>query len=645
MKKLAPLALLFALGAMLLNPPDGDACGPFLPEAQFAFIHQPTLGAFFAGRLGIVKPEYYRKYLVAAYRYFDGVPLTKAEIDGPAAPPARSGNAPDRWLAARNAVPGVNPIPSIDAFRFFQRGADYINFQNCLDDSFDSAASALAARSKQWGASAPATLDWLAGQDAVFANCGENPPLQLPAPAPASANPLLKADRQYQHAAALFYAMHYDEADSAFRDIGQPYLAARALLRKATVAGAASLPQAETALRAVLADPAQRRFHDSARGLLLFIAGRLHPMDRMTALAAALSKPDPKFDDDLTDFTALWDRSNAGPVQTSELADWITTFQARQSQHAVERWRATKSKTWLMAALASAGPKDSAVSDLVAAARAIAKNDPAYPTAVAYAIRLVPPDQARAWATEALPQAEPELANALHAERLKLARNFTEFLTDAPRVPVAETTDLEDEDVEDTKPLFDTDAATVFNAKTPLSQWIEAAGSPLLPPRLQTLVAQTAWVRAVLLNKLNDAAPLAKRAGLQPAGPSHFDAIDFMLHNPGVTPLLRAGYLRREPVAELDELRDNWWDLKPADAGEIPSTMLNGPDYLCAETLAWAKAHPEDPRVPEALHLAVRTTRYGQTDKETTNYSKACFQLLHSKYPTSKWAALTKYWY
>jgi TolA-binding protein len=59
----------------------------------------------------------------------------------------------------------------------------------------------------------------------------------------------------------------------------------------------------------------------------------------------------------------------------------------------------------------------------------------------------------------------------------------------------------------------------------------------------------------------------------------------------------------------------------------------------------FARAHPDDPRVPEALHLAVRSTRLGCTDDQNTKHSKAAFQLLHRNYPRSDWAAKTKYWY
>ena len=48
--------------------------------------------------------------------------------------------------------------------------------------------------------------------------------------------------------------------------------------------------------------------------------------------------------------------------------------------------------------------------------------------------------------------------------------------------------------------------------------------------------------------------------------------------------------------------------------------------------------------VPEALHLAVRTTRY-TNGVHTTTFPKQAFVLLHAKYPESSWAAATPYWY
>ena len=62
---------------------------------------------------------------------------------------------------------------------------------------------------------------------------------------------------------------------------------------------------------------------------------------------------------------------------------------------------------------------------------------------------------------------------------------------------------------------------------------------------------------------------------------------------------------------------------------------------------AWERPapHPKDPRVPEALHLAVRATRVGCTDVGSSAESKAAFQLLHRQYPQSEWAKNTKYYF
>jgi hypothetical protein len=74
-------------------------------------------------------------------------------------------------------------------------------------------------------------------------------------------------------------------------------------------------------------------------------------------------------------------------------------------------------------------------------------------------------------------------------------------------------------------------------------------------------------------------------------------------------------------------------------------------DYLPATVLQWVKAHPDDQRDPEALHFAVRATRYGchnaakSDGKPAKNYSREAFQLLHTKYEGSQWAKETPYWF
>src|SRR5262249_30189558 len=146
-------------------------------------------------------------------------------------------------------------------------------------------------RARQFGAESATVISWAQAQDQVFANCsgGEN----VPAPAPADAPPLARADRAYQVAAADFYAMKFDEAARQFDAIAKdgaspwrqtaPLLVARSLIRKATLQennDAAILAQAEAQLKRALEDPNLTATHDSARRLVDFIRFRLDPEKR-----------------------------------------------------------------------------------------------------------------------------------------------------------------------------------------------------------------------------------------------------------------------------------------------------------------------------------------------------------------------------
>jgi hypothetical protein len=474
-----------------------------------------------------------------------------------------------------------------------------------------------------------------------------------------------------------------------------------------------ALAAAEKALSSILSDPAEKRWHASARGLRDFVRGQLRPEDRMVELGNALAKPQSgaAFRQALTDYTTLWDREDKAPAARSELADWIATLQAGDASHAIERWRGEGSAAWLAAALVSAKPSDPAAPELVAAARKIGTASPAYATAACHGIRLLTAhnerDEARKWADEVLAAKLGVPAhNAFLAERFAVARDFQELLRYAPRQPMAATVAEADQDMEhqwrkvDTSTTFDRDSAGAFNSKLPLRYWAEAAGAETLPRRLRGEIAAAGWVRAVLLDQPELARQLASRAAeLRPElaesmrryaaeqapDRARFDAAYTMLRNPGLAPIVRTGFGRLAKVNRMDDLRDNWWLLQAGNQrwfhwsgsesyvndaelerrnapaleflpaaegaeGENESKALDtnvpiAPDYLCAQTLAWAGAHRDDPRVPEALHLCVRAGHLGMTGAGTSAWSKRAFQLLHTRYPKSEWAEKTKFWY
>ena len=168
-----------------------------------------------------------------------------------------------------------------------------------------------------------------------------------------------------------------------------------------------------------------------------------------------------------------------------------------------------------------------------------------------------------------------------------------------------------------------------------------------------------------------------------------------MFETPGWQPLVESGPGRdADSVDALNNYRQNWWCAWKRPAG-VPDDKYDGndyetaakitgpllllyasgkvasPEFLNAEqraqaekewnalaatgpalqslgqaVLAFAEAHPEDPRVPEALHNVVRVSRYGcYSTAAKSNYSKAAFEALHKHYPDSPWTKKTPYFF
>jgi hypothetical protein len=253
------------------------------------------------------------------------------------------------------------------------------------------------------------------------------------------------------------------------------------------------------------------------------------------------------------------------------------------------------------------------------------------------------------------------------------------------------------------EPAFDVDSVQVLNGHTPLELLKDAARGGVLPKNLRAEVAKAAWVRAVLVGdeaSAREIAPMLQR--LTPelqrpldaylhAGDSaarRFSAVWLMLKFPGLRPHVVPGFGRLTQLGRMDHLGDNWWCAVSPDPeklslgtnGHVPqlnnplhavySTGAPGaqflsasqknkardewlelskapaaPDYLAIQTVDWARSHRDDPRVPEALHLAVEATRYGCASADTGRHSEQAFQQLHRNYPDSEWARKTKYWY
>jgi hypothetical protein len=304
-------------------------------------------------------------------------------------------------------------------------------------------------------------------------------------------------------------------------------------------------------------------------------------------------------------------------------------------------------------------------------------------------------------------QLTPSAINLLLGQRMMLAANLDEFLQAAPRKPAGLSDDNDGREIPNDESqttemskgaelFFASDSAAIFNQAMPVAILRDAARSSILAPNLRRDVAQAAFVRAAMLDDRETAMQSAATlAGIQPelrpfltsyeraATPDarRFAAAFLSLKFPGLRPYVSTGIGRTTPMNEIDSYRDNYWcaeppvslsgppsegveetgktKTKPVEAPEFLKAsrglaarqvaalqaLGTAPNYLCRMAIEWTEKNPADPRSPEALHLAVRSTRYGCTDKETGRWSKAAYDLLHRRYPNTVWAKNTKYWF
>lgn len=235
---------------------------------------------------------------------------------------------------------------------------------------------------------------------------------------------------------------------------------------------------------------------------------------------------------------------------------------------------------------------------------------------------------------------------------------------------------------------FDQQTTEIFNWNFPLQLLAEAARDKDVPDYLQRNLLLATWTRAILLNKedvaLNVAPEVVKAAPemapvftpyltARTAKARHNAALYVLLKFPNLSPYVPGDLPEWSTTEELDYyLETAWWcpqsDIDYDDnANEItkvvakPSFLTpeqleiarrerlalralgDAKSYLGKQVLAWARTSPSDPRVPEALFIAVKANqsyKYGCSgwdfDEET---QKAADTLLRRRYPRSPWTA------
>jgi len=337
----AALTLVTVLHLNLL--PTAEACGPsyLSPVFDYSYAPERPWTDFAGGKLGIIKPDYKRVVLFGAYRYLNGSGFTadeqKALVEAWEAQFNRKepeennlSNAVKEWLRERKNVAGEEEkVPEMYTERRYEDKYDF--FPNCSKNAFEVAAKTLADRALSYGSDSKDVKEWLAGQDQVFTNCADGK-AELRDLGPESPE-WLRKDRDYQSAAAAFYAVDYENARKRFENIAADndspwqnladYLVARTLVRQASVGeddgnSAERNKRAEDYLIQLIGRTTT--YQNDTRRLLNLVKYRLHPEERVRELAQKLpyQNDGAELRQDLIDYTWLLDQLESEALKKEE---------------------------------------------------------------------------------------------------------------------------------------------------------------------------------------------------------------------------------------------------------------------------------------------------------------------------------------
>ena len=483
MKSVATLVLGGVIGIIIY------ACAPAFPRAVFTYARHPDFPrtAYLSGKLGVFERSYARSYLVLAYRYLNGPTLSSIEREQVREywKDRLSGSWDhtatfwlERWEKARLRVPGAPKHAAItgqERYRFDDGTNSF--FMNCAEDAYRTAYQTILARGNRFGFRSIAVRSWLDAQDAVFAHCNGQGP--FPGTASPTLPAVIRADREYQIAAANLYAERYKDAIAGFRKIATdgsspwtrmaPYLVVRSLTRQSLKDPRVAAEARESATK-ILRDPKLAALHGMTRVLLHRVL--LHGQEDQFAekyfheLASDLigGQQAHSLREELWDYTNLYDRFIGNALQNWEhtekpanprifsrddLSDWIYTFQAGTDEagaHARARWRSSRSTAWLIAALSYAHPGLPDIDEILSRAANMDVSNPGYEAAAFYRLSfLVNNGEKQAAHTELDRVLQLPLTksgrNLFRTLRMRTAADLSDFLRFAARYPVMVTTD------------------------------------------------------------------------------------------------------------------------------------------------------------------------------------------------------------
>lgn len=505
---------------------------------------------------------------------------------------------------------------------------------------------------------------------------------------------------QYGDAAQRFLAIAAD-ANSPWQPWGR-YLAARALLRQASQkerGGDEYLAAAQTLLQQALTDGKDSVLREDIARMLQRVRLRTEPAQVFAEIDARLTAPalGPGVGQDVRDF-----QPHDAPAADFDLRDpgfaaWLQVLRGKQVPDDVPAQ--APSEAALVALLQVATPGMPRLDALLQQAAAVRPASPAWQTVQFHRIRLLPNRaEASRLAHQVLALPETQLANAdrnrFKALALPLARTQDEFAQLAVRTLV-QASDLPPRQKEIHVPVLDADGGAIVNRALPLDRLHALHVSARTPAPLREELLGPVWTRALVLSRWDvlhamrpemeqrfaaDAA-LLRRLDEAPPEERAPRAALFLLRHPELLGSVSTELAWLPKASEFAQpnmhrqlreegSRANWWcslpsgrwwrDDKPPEPPPLPTflsardkarwqaeyaTLTATPDateFLGRLALDWAKQHPRDATLPDALRMVVRSARGGCVTPVAVGYGRQAFRHLHRYFPDSEAARSTR---
>ena len=533
--------------------------------------------------------------------YFDRAIPTKDEYWKR---PGFKGEAAKAWYKLREKVVGKSELDE----------QEYLSKYRSPDESFRQATETLAERAKTHAGDKAALEDWVKAQEIVLANFesrGKGPAV----PAPLESGPAdLRADRAYQIAAAHFNARQLDQAIAEFdkiaADAQSPHrkLAAYLSLRTRFEAlrGKEQAPENAERSAALLKEAEALRAKPEFASLslpLYHLVGAIQATwmapERLKQLGEQLAAGKaPDFEQDFRDYSMISNRGNVtATAAPDEMSAWIRAFKSGDwaaSRAGLEGAQPSSRALWLVAALASAPAGAPETAALVAEARKLKRDHPAWLSARYFAARALTNDGynlARetlklASRRDALSRSSFGDRNRLRLLSAKFAPSVEQF---AALIPKEAEIGYEGAGFGLPDPtltrsfkshygvswLIDPETQQQLNLATPLTGWLKIAQSVEIQPYLLKELASVGFTRAILLKRMNEAREFAKilvakapelksQAEAFLAAPDddarQREALVMIVSSPGMRPIYHNGPLRIPGYAT--GAKTQWGNLK-----------------------------------------------------------------------------------